>query len=729
MVGVAGGSRGCANCKKRKIKCDETFPQCMRCIKSNRECAGPVVGPVFRKQRVGAQGKTFISSIASKSAAALNHDPDGDRRRNLLMTDEEVRLRAYESKVRLRTLPSVLFGQSIQKQLRAFESSSIPRDLILFPDYDLYNYCLNIFLDRFANVSSLRRFGGARNVATWVEMLPQFVLSPIPSSTTFASRALVISHCSSTYQDQDIALLGSNWYVQALKYQKELVKVLTSNRGTSPQTNRSSDYGSFHIVAVDEDYTSPSSQSPSASDSGSNSSSYQDLMQWARSDTPAACKPSKNTILLPENSSLPLDLPVLTTANVSSMRGNLMSYEDDSITAGMLLTIYEVLNSSSDLSWITLLAGANELMRMRGPEAYRAGFNNKLFQSIRGMMAIHAIVVRKKTFLNEPEWKTIPWDYSPYEKLVHHHLFDLILELPEHQEFIDRVLMYSFTNHEEDPDDDVGDPTKRTPSLRKQYRTREVWAHLREIHQKLNNLEVRFTKWFEEYCEGAREYARENLHLSSTVTFDPATAAPNFSQPRCPGAMTDSEYYSTHFFRPYIKYATLHDARIVTVYYATTMMAAYLQELTARFAHLDFEDAMSPSLCKHHPEVRAYLESKTSYMRSAARIICRSGHFIIVSASSIGSLNMLFPFRIAHSVIQDTLERGWIWNELRRMHDMGIRLSLADLNGANEEQYVSEWKKFKALDTCPGCGEHVRPLIQCCSVEDDESHLDKTTGV
>ncbi|KAK9244822.1 hypothetical protein V1506DRAFT_540136 [Lipomyces tetrasporus] len=726
MVGVAGGSRGCANCKKRKVKCDETFPKCMRCVKSNRECAGPIVGPVFRKQRVGAQGKTFISSVASKSSAALNHDPDGDRRRNLLMTDDEARIRAYESEIRSRTLPSVIFGQSIQKQLRAFESSSIPRDLILFPEYDLYNYCLNIFLDRFALVAPPQRFGGMQNVATWFEMIPQFVLSPIPSSTTFASRALVISHCSSTYRDQDIALLGSNWYVQALKYQKELVNVITSNRGTSPRTNRSSDHGSYHIVAVEEDSTSPSSQSPSASESGSTSSAYQDLIQWARSDTPAACKLSKNTMLLPENSSLPLELPVLTTVNVSSMRGNLMSYEDDSITAGMILTIYEVLNSSRDSSWITLLAGANELMRMRGPEAYRTGFNNALFQSIRGMVAIHAMVVRKKTFLNDPEWKTIPWES---EKLLHHQLFDLILELPEHQESVDRVLMYSFANDEEDQDDDVGDPTKRTPRLRKQYRTREVWAHLREIHKKLNDLEARFAKWFEEYCEGAREYARENLHLSPTVTFDPATAAPNFSQPRCPGAMTDSEYFSTHFFRPHIKYATLHDARIVITYYAAAMMTAYLQELTACFACLDFEDAMSPNPGRHHPEVKAYLESKVNYMRSAARIICRSGRFIIVRMSSVGVLNMLFPFRIAHSVIQDTLERGWIWNELRQMHDMGIRLSLADLDGANEELYVSEWKKFKALDTCPACGEHVRPLIECYSVEDGENHLDITTGV
>ncbi|KAK9485386.1 hypothetical protein V1527DRAFT_424984 [Lipomyces starkeyi] len=727
MVGVAGGSRGCANCKKRKVKCDETFPKCLRCIKSNRDCGGPIVGPVFRKQRVGAHDKAVVSSVPRKVSASIDLDPVSHRLRNLLMTDDEARISAYEKEIRSRGLPSVLFERSIQKQLRAFNSTSIPRELVLFPEYDLYNYCITIFLDKFSIVGHPHRFGEFRNMSTWVEMLPQFVLSPVPSSTTFASRALVISHCSSAYQDSDIALLGSNWYVHALRYQKELVNIITTNREQHFGVNHSSDAGFNNIVAIEEDSTSPSSsQSPSTSDSTPTSSLYQDLIQWARTDTPTSPKPSKNTVLLPENSSLPLDLLGLTAGqNVSNMRGNMMSHEDDSITGGMMLSIYEVLNGSSDSSWITLLSGVHELMRMRGPEAYRTGFNSTLFQSIRGMLAVHGMVTRKKTFLNSTEWKTVPWEYSPSEKLIQHYLFDLILEVPEYQEVIDRFIMYSFTNDEVDPDDDDDLPgtTTRTPRLRKRYHTREVWAELRETHKKLVDLEARFDKWFEEYSEGAREYARENIHLSPTVTFDPATVAPNIPQRRCSATTSDSEYFATHFFRPCVKYATLRDALVVVTYLATRMMVAYLLELTVCFAYVDFEDSLAPTqwTCqpgKCHPEVGAYFENKTSYMRDLARIICRSANYIIVRASNIAVLNLLFPLRIAHSVIQDTLERGWIWNELRRMHDLGIRLSLADLNGANEYQNVSEWKKFKSLDVCTECGEHVRPLMQCLTVDE-----------
>ncbi|KAK9353609.1 hypothetical protein V1505DRAFT_372991 [Lipomyces doorenjongii] len=725
MVGVAGGSRGCANCKKRKVKCDETFPKCLRCIKSNRDCSGPIVGPVFRKQRVGAHCKAVVNSLPTKVSASIDLDPVSHRLRNLLMTDDEARISAYEKEIRSRALPSVLFEQSIRKLLRAFNSTSIPRELVLFPEYDLYNYCITIFLDKFSIVGHPDRFGEFRNVSTWVEMLPQFVLSPVPSSTTFASRALVISHCSSAYQDSDVALLGSNWYVHALRYQKELVNIISTNREQHFRVNHSSDARFNSIVAVEDDSTSPSSQSPSTSGSTPTSSLYQDLIQWARTDTPTSPKPSKNTVLLPENSSLPLDLLGLTAGqNVSKMRGNMMSLEDDSITAGMLLSVHEVLTGSSDSSWITLLSGVHELMRIRGPEAYRTGFNNTLFQSIRGMMAVHAMVVRKNTFLNSTEWKTVPWEYLPSPKLIQHYLFDLILEVPEYQEVVDRLIMYSFTNDEVDPDDDdLADTTKRTPRLRKRYHTREVWAELRETHKKLIYLEARFDKWFEEYSEGAREYFRENIHLSPNVTFDPATAAPNIPQLRCSATTSDSEYIATHFFRPVVKYATLRDALVVTIYLAARMMVAYLLELTACFAYVDFEDSLAPTQWKcqqgkGHPEVGAYFENKTSYMRDLARIICRSANYIIVRSSNLAVLNLLFPLRIAHSVIQDTLERGWIWNELRRMHDLGIHLSLADLNGANEDQNVSEWKKFKSLDVCPGCGEHVRPLMQCLTVDE-----------
>ncbi|KAI8962827.1 hypothetical protein F5Y11DRAFT_347182 [Daldinia sp. FL1419] len=40
MVGVAGRSKGCNTCRKRRVKCDEAKPECYRCIKAGFECLG-----------------------------------------------------------------------------------------------------------------------------------------------------------------------------------------------------------------------------------------------------------------------------------------------------------------------------------------------------------------------------------------------------------------------------------------------------------------------------------------------------------------------------------------------------------------------------------------------------------------------------------------------------------------------------------------------------------------
>ncbi|KAJ4983622.1 C6 finger domain-containing protein [Stagonosporopsis vannaccii] len=41
MVSRGGRSKGCFNCRKRRVKCDETRPVCLRCLKRGLECDGP----------------------------------------------------------------------------------------------------------------------------------------------------------------------------------------------------------------------------------------------------------------------------------------------------------------------------------------------------------------------------------------------------------------------------------------------------------------------------------------------------------------------------------------------------------------------------------------------------------------------------------------------------------------------------------------------------------------
>lgn len=44
-IGKAKSRNGCAECKRRRVKCDEERPECNRCVSSGRKCPGYVESP------------------------------------------------------------------------------------------------------------------------------------------------------------------------------------------------------------------------------------------------------------------------------------------------------------------------------------------------------------------------------------------------------------------------------------------------------------------------------------------------------------------------------------------------------------------------------------------------------------------------------------------------------------------------------------------------------------
>ncbi|KAI0882077.1 uncharacterized protein GGS22DRAFT_54296 [Annulohypoxylon maeteangense] len=55
MVGVAGRSKGCNTCRRRRVKCDEAKPQCYRCTKAGFECLGYERATQWRHTSVSAR--------------------------------------------------------------------------------------------------------------------------------------------------------------------------------------------------------------------------------------------------------------------------------------------------------------------------------------------------------------------------------------------------------------------------------------------------------------------------------------------------------------------------------------------------------------------------------------------------------------------------------------------------------------------------------------------------
>ncbi|KAK9480937.1 hypothetical protein V1514DRAFT_323811 [Lipomyces japonicus] len=688
MVGVAGGSRGCANCKKRKIKCDETFPSCTKCVRTGRKCGGPIIGPVFRKQRVGVRGGNYISDVSdvSYSSSVFNRSliNDSARRNGLLSRFSD----GGESFMTLKKSLYEQYDSTLQPEVDLFlYTPNVPRALSLFPEYDLFNYCISVFMDKFAMVMKIDRFSDNLLTQTWIQSLPQFVLSNSPSTTMYASRALVLSYYGATCGDSDISLMALGWYVEGLRYQKKVVEILVTeeHQQIDNLTPRSSISSS----------STPSLSSLSSVMFASNSNSLSlpvSLLEWAATDTPPRPPaPEKASLLTARVESQLIDISNIDRTSWRSMRGNEMSLEDDSVTGGVLLALYETLNADLEASWLGMVSGAVQLMRLRGPNAYMTGFNNTLFHTTRGLTAVHAILSRKRSFLNDPEWKSIPFALEQ-GKQIHHQLYDLIFEVPELEECVDEIFVKD----------------EHVSSVREQYRTKEDCRRVKELYYRIKDLDERFEAWFRSYCENTKHYARRNSSKVTfdTMTFDSISGQPIYPVHKCASSKTDEEWKQTHFFKPPISFVTAHDARLVTMYYCIRMILAYMLRMTVGFTKLEYPAVLD---LEQHTNVHVVSEMKRKFDKfilKSASFICRSSSFVLSKTSGASILNLILPLKVAQSASFDIYRRGWIWDRFRAIHNMGFKIAMVD-NPQELAAMETEWRAYSELPICEGCSERI----------------------
>ena len=81
-------------------------------------------------------------------------------------------------------------------------------------------------------------------------------------------------------------------------------------------------------------------------------------------------------------------------------------------------------------NWILHAGGVDGLVQRRGPHRHVEYPEHGYFLLARTMIMTEAITTRKKTFLDRPEWKTIPWSKHPETKTPVHHLMDVQTAFP-----------------------------------------------------------------------------------------------------------------------------------------------------------------------------------------------------------------------------------------------------------------------------------------------------------
>jgi hypothetical protein len=78
---------------------------------------------------------------------------------------------------------------------------------------------------------------------------------------------------------------------------------------------------------------------------------------------------------------------------------------DETLAAAMFLGGYEVLDGSSDRSWIVHARGIGQLMRARGPAAHEQGIGRSMLRAWRPNLIADAFVNGGPCFLGDPEWR------------------------------------------------------------------------------------------------------------------------------------------------------------------------------------------------------------------------------------------------------------------------------------------------------------------------------------
>ncbi|KAF2170644.1 hypothetical protein M409DRAFT_51649 [Zasmidium cellare ATCC 36951] len=193
MVGVAGRSKGCATCRRRKVKCDSTHPACGRCSKAGLTCEG-----------------------YERYAVFLRKDLDGWQKRKPL---EETRPRVKTKPLTMSTGEAELECNN-RRRIPLLELRSIAIQAVPFMDY--------FFRDFICSTDPKILKQDYIDPDTWT-----YGLKYIKGSDSLLHNVLIavsMVYCGKTRRDRDLLVQGQTWYCRSLCQLSHLLNNDTSSR-------------------------------------------------------------------------------------------------------------------------------------------------------------------------------------------------------------------------------------------------------------------------------------------------------------------------------------------------------------------------------------------------------------------------------------------------------------------------------------------------------------------
>ncbi|KAJ5248774.1 hypothetical protein N7468_000225 [Penicillium chermesinum] len=117
--------------------------------------------------------------------------------------------------------------------------------------------------------------------------------------------------------------------------------------------------------------------------------------------------------------------------------------DDATLMAVLIMAIYELVASEHPSGWLNHYKGLARLVLLRGPEAHQTGVGFNVFSTLRSCLAIGYIIERKHLFLENIEWKTIPWAIQGLDsKVPLQELHDYMVDVPGILEDMDTLVAW-----------------------------------------------------------------------------------------------------------------------------------------------------------------------------------------------------------------------------------------------------------------------------------------------
>ena len=256
-------------------------------------------------------------------------------------------------------------------------------------------------------------------------------------------------------------------------------------------------------------------------------------------------------------------------------------------------------------------------MAVRGPQAFMNVPELIFFENARQPLIVASLMLRRKTILANPEWKSIPWSLHPERKTAMQTLYDIMADCPEKSLRRDCLLS--------------------TPEM-------VVRSHgqILKLLTETSAVLVRLAQWKESWDfihpDAASECA-PSLFFSSTPT---VTAEDDTQIP----AWTTILVFKSDY-----------EAIVMGMYNATKILLISLLQSVLIFGQIAAEEAVYVL-----PEYLLTRDARQRAIKDASFDICRSVEYNLQSTSHASlSLSLLFPLRMAYTPLEESYPSICAW--------------------------------------------------------------------